>query len=408
MRRIHFVIVLLIVFSSFGIGFAKNIPSAKKTIVSNGIDVLKRDEYSLLKGKKVVLLTNQTGRDKKGNFTIDLLAAAPEVELVSLFAPEHGIRGDMDQPVIEDDKDAKTGLPVYSLYGKNRKPTPEQLAGVDAMVFDIQDIGCRFYTFISTMANAMEAIGQSCPEIEFIVLDRINPINGRDVEGPVEIEKSTFVGIHPIAIRHGMTIGELALLLNDECHYGVKLTVVKIEGWKRNLWQDETDIPWVNTSPNIRSLWEATLYPGIGVLEFTTISVGRGTTIPFELMGAPYIDSEKFCARLRAYNIPHITFTPFTYTPTASVFANQLCHGVRFNIIDRDKVRMMDVGVAIAEILTQDYPEQYSLKNLSTLMLHPETKAAIEQGDSLKKIHALWADELKKFKQRRAKYLLYK
>ena len=259
----------------------------KKATVLNGIDVLKTENYEPLRGKKVALLTNQTGQDKEGNSTIDLLYSAPGVELVALFAPEHGIRGDKDQAVIEDGKDNKTGLPVYSLYGKTRKPSSEQMKGLDAFVFDIQDIGCRFYTYISTMANCLEVAGKE--GVEFIVLDRINPINGRDVEGPVQIEKSTFVGIHPIAIRHGMTIGEIALMLNAECDYHAKVTVIKMKGWKRKMWQDETDIPWVNTSPNMRSLWEATLYPGIGVLEFTPIATGRGTAIPFELFGAPYI-----------------------------------------------------------------------------------------------------------------------
>lgn len=377
-----------------------------KTVVLNGIDVLKRDGYAPLKGKKVGLLTNQTGRDKEGHLTLDLLFEAPEVKLVALFAPEHGIRGDQDQAVIADDKDSKTGLPVYSLYGKNRKPSPEQLAGLDALVFDIQDIGCRFYTFISSLSLAMEAASEA--GIEFIVLDRINPINGRDVEGPVQIEKSTFVGIHPLAIRHGMTMGEIALMFNQECGYNVKLTLIRVEGWKRKLWQDQTDLPWVNTSPNMRSLWEATLYPGIGLLEFTPLATGRGTTIPFELVGAPYIDSEKFCERFKSYSLEHIDVVPFTFTPTVRQFAQEPCHGLRFNITQRDRVKMMDVSMALAQILYQDYPEDYNLKNISTLLLHPATKAAIEQGCSLKEIHKLWEPELKDFKKRRAQYLLYR
>lgn len=391
-----------------GICVAGNVPNDKKATVFNGIDVLKRDGFNLLQGKKVALLTNQTGRDKNGNPTIDLLFDAPGFDLVALFAPEHGIRGELDQSVIEDDKDTRTGLPIYSLYGKNRAPKAEQLVGVDTVVFDIQDIGCRFYTYISTMANTMEAIGQLAPEIDFVVLDRINPINGRDVEGPVEVEKKTFVGIHNIAIRHGMTIGELALMLNDECGYGVKLKIVQVEGWKRSMWQDETDLPWINTSPNMRSLWEATLYPGIGVLEVTPISVGRGTTIPFELIGAPYIDAQKLVDRFRSYHIPYITVTPFEYTPNSSVHKDKLCKGVRFNVLDRDRVKMLDVGVALAQILVTDYPVDYSLKNFGTLMLHPATKEAIINGETLDEIHILWDKELKKFKKRRAKYLLYK
>ncbi|MBO6004565.1 MAG: DUF1343 domain-containing protein [Verrucomicrobia bacterium] len=378
----------------------------KKATVLNGIDVLKTENYEPLRGKKVALLTNQTGQDKEGNSTIDLLYSAPGVELVALFAPEHGIRGDKDQAVIEDGKDNKTGLPVYSLYGKTRKPSSEQMKGLDAFVFDIQDIGCRFYTYISTMANCLEVAGKE--GVEFVVLDRINPINGRDVEGPVQIEKSTFVGIHPIAIRHGMTIGEIALMLNAECDYQAKVTVIKLKGWKRKMWQDETDIPWVNTSPNMRSLWEATLYPGIGVLEFTPIATGRGTAIPFELFGAHYIDSRRFYDRLNAYGLEAIDFTPFTFVPSERQFKNEPCNGLRFNITNRDKVKIMDLGMCLAQILYQDYPNDYSLKNLSTLLLHPQTKAAIEQGASLRDIHAIWDPELKDFKKRRARYLLYK
>ena len=222
-----------------------------------------------------------------------------------------------------------------------------------------------------------------------------------------QIEEKTFVGIHSIAIRHGMTIGELALMLNEECSYNVDLTIVQLKGWKRSMWQDDTDIPWVNPSPNMRSLWEATLYPGIGVLEFTPISVGRGTTVPFELLGAPYIDKELFANYLREYEIPYVDFIPFAYTPTSSVFANQLCYGLRFNVIDRDKLQVMDLGVAIAKILYQIYPKDYSLKNLSILMLHKPTENAIRDGKSLDEIHKIWESELKDFKKRRSKYLLY-
>ncbi|MGI6346526.1 MAG: exo-beta-N-acetylmuramidase NamZ domain-containing protein [Limisphaerales bacterium] len=387
-------------------GIAQSAAAPPRASVFNGIDVLKEKAYAPLQGKKIALLTNQTGQDKEGNSTIDLLYNAPGVKLMALFAPEHGIRGDKDQAIIEDGKDSKTGLPIYSLYGKTRKPSPEQLAGLDAVVFDIQDIGCRFYTYISSMAHAMEACAEA--GIQFIVLDRINPINGRDVEGPVEIDKSTFVGIHPIALRHGMTIGELARMFNEECQYHAQLTVIELQGWKRKMWQDETDIPWVNPSPNMRSLWEATLYPGIGVLEFTPLATGRGTAIPFELLGAPYIQSEQLARRLSQYGVKHIDFTPFTFTPTERQFAGQPCHGLRFNILNRDKLRIMDVGIALAQILHQDYPSDYALKNLNTLLLHTPTMKAIEQGSSLKEIHRLWAPELKDFKKRRASYLLYK
>jgi len=396
-------------FCLFGICFISCFSTAyasPKHEVLNGIDVLKKENFSLLKGKKVALVTNQTGRDKDGNLTIDLLFKAPDVELVALFGPEHGIRGVLDQSVINDDKDEETGLPVYSLYGKTRKPSLEQLKGIDVLVFDIQDVGCRFYTYISTMFHCMQAA--SVAGIEFMVLDRINPINGKDVEGPVLKGKTTFVGIHTIAIRHGMTMGELAQMMNAECGINAKLSVVHIEGWKRSYWQNDTDISWKNPSPNMRGLWAAALYPGIGVLEFTPVSVGRGTTIPFEIFGAPYIDAERLTQELESYHFNGIDFEPCHFTPSTSVFANQECHGVRFKVTDRENVKVIDLGMVLAETLLKWYPENYSLKRLNTLLFHEDTCEAIFQGADLKQIHAIWKKDLKEFKNRRARYLIYK
>ena len=246
--------------------------------VLNGIDVIVRDGFRSLRGLKVGLITNHTGHDRERRPTIDLLAAADGVELVALFSPEHGIRGLLDEKV-DDGRDEKTGLPVYSLYGERRTPAPEQLAGLDALVFDIQYIGCRFYTYISTLANCIEAAGTA--GVRFIVLDRVNPVNGRAVDGPVLTGARSFVASHEIPLRHGMTVGELARMFHAERSMKGELTVVPVEGWRRDDWFDATGLPWTNPSPNMRSLTEATLYPGVGVLEFCNVSVGRGTGTPF-------------------------------------------------------------------------------------------------------------------------------
>ncbi|NDD65207.1 MAG: DUF1343 domain-containing protein, partial [Acidobacteria bacterium] len=252
--------------------------------VLNGIDVLKRDGYAALKGRKIGLITNHTGRDVDGNSTIDLLFKAPEVKLVALFSPEHGIRGALDQEKITNTVDEKTGLTVYSLYGEARRPNIEMLKGIDTLVFDIQDVGARFYTYISTLGLALEEAGRQ--KIRFMVLDRVNPINGVDVEGPLaDGDKLSFIAHHQIPVRHGMTIGEMARLFNTERGINADLEVIRIDGWSRSSWLDETGLSWVNPSPNMRSLTQATLYPGVCLLEPTNVSVGRGTDTPFEVIG---------------------------------------------------------------------------------------------------------------------------
>jgi CubicO group peptidase (beta-lactamase class C family) len=264
--------------------FDKLVPLASASPLSqtlNGIDVLKRDGFALLKGKRVGLITNHTGRDRDGNPTIDVLHKAPDMKLVALFSPEHGIRGALDQEKITNTTDEKTGLPVFSLYGETRKPTAEMLKDIDVLVFDIQDIGARFYTYVSTMGLAMEVAAKNGKT--FVVLDRVNPINGIDVDGPLaDGDKLSFIAHHQIPVRHGMTVGELAQLFNKERAINADLHIVRVEDWKRSQWFDETGLTWINPSPNMRSLAEATLYPGVGLIETTNVSVGRGTDTPFE------------------------------------------------------------------------------------------------------------------------------
>src|SRR4051812_2951946 len=273
--------------------------------VLNGIDVLERNGFSMFKGKRLGLVTNHTGRNRLRQHTIELFMKHPEVQLKVLFSPEHGLYGAADE-LVSDTVDKKTGLPVFSLYGTNRAPTLEQLKGLDALIFDIQDIGCRFYTYTATMALCMEAAGKA--GIQFVVLDRIDPINGVTIEGPILTAKTSFVAAHDIPLRYGMTIGELAQMYKAERKLNVALHVVPVEGWKRSEWFDETGLPWTNPSPNMRSLTEAILYPGVGLLEMMALSVGRGTGTPFELVGAPYIDDLALPGELNKVHLRGVRF----------------------------------------------------------------------------------------------------
>ena len=336
----------------------------------NGIDVVHASGYAALRGLRVGLISNQSGIDRAGNPTIDLLRSAPGVSLVALFSPEHGIRGAADEKV-SDSVDEVSGLPIYSLYGERRKPSPEQLANLDALVFDIQDIGTRFYTYISTMGLAMEAAAEA--KIKFIVLDRVNPIGGTIIEGPVSEEPYNFTNFHPIPIRHGKTVGELAQQFREERRIAVDLTVIPVKGWDREQWQDEAGLPWVNTSPNMRSLNAAALYPGLGLLE-RAISVGRGTSTPFEIIGAPYIDGARLAAEL--HDLPGVRVTPVRFTPTASIHQNEPCGGLRFTITDRRALRSVTVAIEIAKALTRLYPDQFPIDEMQPLLRH---KATLEE-----------------------------
>jgi uncharacterized protein YbbC (DUF1343 family)/CubicO group peptidase (beta-lactamase class C family) len=369
----------------------------------DGIDVLAKENFRPLKGLRIALVTNHTGHDRDRNPTIDLLKNAPGVDLKALFSPEHGIRGAKDENV-EDSTDEKTGLPVYSLYGKRRKPTAEQLQDIDALVFDIQDIGCRFYTYTSTLGLTIEAAGELGKK--YFVLDRANPINGVQVQGPIMSGKSSFVGFHTVPLRYGMTIGELAQMFNAERHSKADLTVIQLQNWKRTAWFDETGLPWTDPSPNMRNLTEAILYPGIGLLE-SALSVGRGTDTPFEVVGAPFINDLKFAEELNSAGLPGVRFVPIRFTPIASVFKNKACGGVYIVLTDRDHCDVVDIGIQMAIILRHDYPEQFELDKIKHLLLDEPTLEAIKKGDALQAIHQSWAPAQKNFEQRRAKFLLY-
>lgn len=377
-----------------------------RQLTLNGIDVLARDGYAALKGKRVGLITNHTGKDQNGSATIDLLFKAPDVKLVALFSPEHGIRGALDQEKITNSTDEKTGLPIYSLYGETRKPTDEMLKNLDVLVYDIQDIGARFYTYISTLGLALEAAAKN--KVKVVVLDRVNPINGADVEGPLaDADKLSFIAHHRIPVRHGMTVGEMAQLFNAERNINADLQIVKLENWRRATWFDETGLTWINPSPNMRSFTAALLYPGICLLEPTNVSVGRGTDTPFELLGAPYIDGRKLAAALSQAKLPGVRFVPVRFTPTTSVNKGVECGGLNVIITDRTQFDAVLTGLEIAAQIFKLYPKDFNADRFNRLLVSDKIFAAFKQGSDGKALRQIYASEVEQFKALRQKYLLY-
>jgi uncharacterized protein YbbC (DUF1343 family)/CubicO group peptidase (beta-lactamase class C family) len=383
--------------------------TAATTPVQNGIDVLRADGFALLRGKRVGLLTNQTGRARDGASTIDLLFAADGVTLVALFSPEHGIRGVVDQAV-DTSRDEKTGLPVCSLYGgtaASLRPAAANLEGLDVLVVDLQEVGTRFYTYITTTAYVMEEAAKL--KLPVVVLDRVNPIDGYQVEGPgLDKDLLSFVGYFAsMPIRHGMTLGELARLFNAENKIGADLTVVPARGWRRDMWFDQTLQPWINPSPNMRNLLQATLYPGIGAIEATIISVGRGTDTPFEHLGAPWIDGVRLAAELNARHLAGVRFYPESFTPASSKFSGQLCQGVFIVVTDREAVAPVRVGVEIAAALHRLYPAEFDLEAATRLVGSRDTIRRLEAGEDPAAIAASWSRDEARWRLMRAKYLLY-
>jgi uncharacterized protein YbbC (DUF1343 family)/CubicO group peptidase (beta-lactamase class C family) len=375
------------------------------TQVLTGIDVLSRDGFKQLSGMRVGLVTNHTGRDRTGRPTIDVLHKAPGVKLVALFSPEHGIRGLADEKV-SDTKDEQTGLLIYSLYGETRRPKPEQLKDVDALVFDIQDIGTRFYTYISTLGYVMEEAAKA--KVPVFVLDRPNPITGAEVEGPVgDADKPSFTAYHTIPVRHGLTIGELGRLFNEQRNIDCDLRVIKMEGWRRAMWLDETNLTWVNPSPNMRSLTQATLYPGVGLLETTNVSVGRGTDTPFEVVGAPWIDGQRLAAHLNNQRIAGVRFVPVRFTPKASVFKDEQCGGINIIVTDRARFRPVMNGLEIAVALRKLYPVDWKIDNYLRLLVNADTLERLKRGESAEEIARSWNAKLEEFREARSKVLLY-
>jgi len=381
-------------------------PNLQATVL-NGIDVLEKNNFKELNGLRVGLVTNHTGKNLSGKQTIDILKEATNVKLVALFAPEHGIRGELDQSKINDSVDEKTGLPIYSLYGETRRPKPEQLKDLDALVFDIQDIGVRFYTYISTLQNVLEEAAKAGKPV--FVLDRPNPINGVDIEGAIaDADKLTFVATHTLPVRHGMTIGEIAQMFNAEKKINADVRVVKMENWSRAMWFDQTNQIWTNPSPNMRSLTEATLYPGVGMMEYTNISVGRGTDTPFEIIGAPWMDGRRLAAFLNEKNLGGVRFVPVRFTPKASVFKDESCGGINIIITDRDQFKSVKTGMEIALALRKLFPDDWKMERYNGLLVNTEILEMVRRGETYQNIENAWLKKLDEFKSRRAQFLLYK
>ncbi|MBS1865984.1 MAG: DUF1343 domain-containing protein [Acidobacteria bacterium] len=374
--------------------------------VQTGLDVLEAEKFAPLKGKHVGLITNHTGLDAQDKTTIDRLAHAPGVTLVALFSPEHGLAGKMDDKV-SSTKDPATGLPVYSLYGETKRPTDEMLEGIDALVFDIQDAGVRFYTYTTTMGYCMEAAAKK--GIPFYVLDRPNPIGGEIVEGPMlDDDKRTFVAYFPVPVRYGLTIGELAQLFNTENKIGAELHVIPMKNWHRNYFFESTGIRWVPPSPNLRTTKGAILYPGLEILQNAGVSVGRGTEAPFEIFGAPWMNGEDVAAALNAKHLPGLRFVAQPLIPVAGLYAGQRCGGVAIRIGEKSAVRSMRMGLEIAATLKKLYPDKVDLSKSITLLGNAATVQLLQDGVPPEKIVAGWKDELAAFDAIRRKYFLYK
>jgi uncharacterized protein YbbC (DUF1343 family)/CubicO group peptidase (beta-lactamase class C family) len=391
-------------------------PSSGTTGVNHvltGIDVLVRDGFKPLRGKRVGLVTNHTGRARDGQPTIDLLFKAPEVKLVALFSPEHGIRGILDSDVPAE-KDERTGLPIHSLFykGGTGRPPEGTLAGIDTLVIDLQDVGVRFYTYQLAMGYLMEEAAKH--KVGVVVLDRPNPVNGWQIEGPLSRapkageSPNTFIGYMPMPVRHGMTMGELAKLYNDEGKIGAELTVVPMENWRRDFWYDETGLAWINPSPNMRNLNQATLYPGIGAIEYSNISVGRGTDQPFEQLGAPWIDGRRLAEALNARRLPGIRFYPVTFTPTSSKYAKEECQGVFMVVTNRAALQPYRVGVEVASALWKLFGDKYDPSNMWRLVGSEEIVARIRQGEDPAVAATRWAADEARWRRLRAKHLLYR
>ncbi len=381
-----------------------------------GVEQLLNEQKDLIEGQKVGLITNPTGVDQDLNSIVDLLHNDPDVELTALYGPEHGVRGSAQAgDYVEYYIDEQTGLPVYSLYGETRKPTPEMLEDIDVLLFDIQDVGTRFYTYIYTMAYAMEAAAEN--DLPFIVLDRPNPISGDKVEGPVlDPEYASFVGNYPIPLRHGMTVGELAKFFNEEYDIGADLTVVEMNGWDRDEYYDETPLEFVLPSPNMPTLDTALVYPGAALIEGTNVSEGRGTTKPFQLIGAPFINSTELAAALNDLELQGVTFRAASFTPSFSKHSGELSNGVEIHVMDRDKFKPVEAGLHLVKTIHDMYPDDFAFRAensngvsfFDNLIGNGWIRKGIESGRSVDEMKAEWQDELDAFKEVREQYLIYR
>jgi uncharacterized protein YbbC (DUF1343 family) len=384
-----------------------------------GLDVLCDSRLDLLDGSRVGLIVNPASINPRFEHAADLFQQHPRINLTALFGPQHGIRGETQDNMIEwqSFRDMRTGVPAYSLYGETRKPTSEMLAGVDVLVFDVQDVGTRIYTFVYTMALAMEA-ARECGK-RFIVLDRPNPIGGVKIEGNVlEPAFQSFVGMFPIPMRHGMTVGELALMFNRHFGIGCELDVVKMDGWRRSMWYEDTGLPWVLPSPNIPTIDTTVVYPGSVIFEGTNVSEGRGTTRPFEILGAPYIDPDELMAELKKEQLPGIVFRPLHFQPTFHKHSGKVCGGIQIHVTDRGLFKPVITGVAVIGAIHRLYPEhcewnqppyEYVYDKLPFDVINGSSRLReqIEAGTPVPQIEESWREDVNEFVERRKEYLSY-
>ena len=374
--------------------------------MQTGLDVLEAEKFAPLRSKHVGLITNHTGLDYQERTTINVLAHAPGVQVVALFSPEHGIAGHSDEKLASS-KDASTGLPIFSLYGDHLRPTDEMLQGIDALVFDVQDAGVRFYTYTTTMAYCMEEAAKR--NIAFFVLDRPNPLNGEIVEGPMlDAEKTSFVGYYPLPVRYGLTIGELAQFYNAENHINADLHVIPMKNWHRNYFFESTGLKWIPPSPNLRTLKGSLLYPGLEILQNAGVSVGRGTEAPFEEFGAPWINGGEVAAALNAKGLPGVHFANQPFVPVSGLYAGQHCGGVGVRVTDRASLRSMRIGLEIAATLHKQYPDHFDVTKILFLAGNDSTIQQLQSAAPVNEIIASWAKDLAAYDTARRRYFLYK
>jgi len=374
--------------------------------VQLGIDILESEKFASLRGKHIGLITNHTGQDALGRSTIDQLSRAPGVQLVALFSPEHGLAGRNDDNVASG-KDSATGLPIFSLYGETRRPTDDMLKNIDALVFDVQDAGVRFYTYTTTMAYCMEEAAKH--NIAFYVLDRPNPLGGEIIEGPsLDADKTAFTAYSTIPIRYGLTIGELAQYFNNENRINCDLHVIAMKNWHRNYFFESTGIRWTPPSPNLKTLKGSIIYPGLEILQNAGVSVGRGTEAPFEEFGAPWIVGEDVANDLNALRLPGLRFSDQPFIPVSGLYGGRRCGGVGIRVTDKQAVRSIRMGIEIATILKKRYPNDFDPSKLMVLVGNEETISMLEKAAPPDEIVNRWTPSLTAFDATRRKYFIYK